>query len=130
MTDALELFTDVQFGAIEVNLIPGQAEDFALAQAEDEHQDEGRVQRLARVPGRLEEPARVIDCPRLELATRSRRAGAGSRHGISKLTEGQIPAIRAASANGETQKDIAARFGVSQMTISLIVRRKYWSHVP
>lgn len=51
MTDALELFADVQFGGIEVNLIPGQAENFALAQAEDEHQDEGRVQRLARVPG-------------------------------------------------------------------------------
>ena len=49
--DPLELFCHVQLGVIEVDLIPGQAEDFSSAQAEDEDQDEGGVQGFARVPG-------------------------------------------------------------------------------
>jgi hypothetical protein len=40
----------VQLDGIEVYLVPGQAEDFTSAQAENEVQDEGRVQGLARVP--------------------------------------------------------------------------------
>ena len=59
MTDALELLTDVQFAAVEVDLFPCEAEDFSPAQAEDEHQDEGGVERFARVPGRFEEPPGV-----------------------------------------------------------------------
>ena len=41
-SDALELFPHVQLAVFEVNLIPGQAEDFTSAQPKDEDQDEGR----------------------------------------------------------------------------------------
>ena len=36
VTDTLKLLPHVQLGVIEVDLIPGQAEDFTPAQAEDE----------------------------------------------------------------------------------------------
>ena len=44
--DPLELLFDVQLGGVEVHVIPGQAEDFAFAQAENEDQDEGGVASL------------------------------------------------------------------------------------
>lgn len=55
----------------------------------------------------------------------------GSNHENSKLTEADIPSIRWLYATGEfTQAQIAARFGVSQILVSLILRRKAWAHVP
>jgi hypothetical protein len=52
----------------------------------------------------------------------------GSR--ISKrLTEADIPHIRARAAAGESQGVIAEDFGVCQQTISHIVRRSTWQHV-
>jgi hypothetical protein len=51
VTHALELFPDVQLGVIEVNLIPGQAEDFTPPQAEDKDQDEGGAERFTGMPG-------------------------------------------------------------------------------
>jgi len=51
MADTLELLADVQLGGVEVDLVPGQAEDFTSAQAEDEDQDEGGVERFTGVPG-------------------------------------------------------------------------------
>jgi hypothetical protein len=53
----------VQLGGVEVHVIPGQAEDFAFAQAEDEDQDEGGVQGFGLVPGRFKEPASIINGP-------------------------------------------------------------------
>ncbi len=47
-----------------------------------------------------------------------------------KLTEGDVRSIRETHSKCEkSQKDIAAEFGVSQMTISEIVRRKKWKHI-
>ena len=43
--DALELLADVQLTRVEVDQLPGEPEDFALAQAQDQNQNEGRVQR-------------------------------------------------------------------------------------
>jgi hypothetical protein len=51
VTDTLKLLPHVQLGSVEVDLIPGQAEDFTPSQAEDEDQDEGRVQRFTGMPG-------------------------------------------------------------------------------
>ena len=51
MPDPLELFCHVQLGLVQVDLFPGQAENFASAQAEDEDQDESGVEGFARVPG-------------------------------------------------------------------------------
>ena len=64
MTDTLKLLSHVQLGRVEVDLIPGQAEDLTPAQAEDEDQDEGRVERFTGMPRGFEEPASVINGPR------------------------------------------------------------------
>ena len=71
VTDALELFSDVQLGVIEVDLIPSQAEYFSPAQAEDEDQDESRVEGFTGMPGRFEEPPGVFYSPGLMLAALS-----------------------------------------------------------
>ncbi len=54
----------------------------------------------------------------------------GEKNGQCKLTAKAVAAIRFAARGGEMQQDISARFGVSPMTVSLIVRRKRWGHVP
>jgi hypothetical protein len=45
----------------------------------------------------------------------------------AKLTEEDVLAIR---ASNETQRDLAARYGVSQVAIYYIKARKTWKHVP
>ena len=47
----------------------------------------------------------------------------------SKLDPDKVRAIRARYAAGESQTAIAPDFGVSQVMVSLIVRRKKWAHV-
>lgn len=54
----------------------------------------------------------------------------GSKHGSAKLHERDIPEIRRLHASGMFQKDIGAKYGVSQVLIGLIVRGKAWKHVP
>lgn len=49
----------------------------------------------------------------------------GARHGMSKLTEADVLAIR--SLQGKlTQAEIAERFGVSKWTVGDIIRRERW----
>ena len=50
----------------------------------------------------------------------------GSRHGQSKLTEGDVLGIKAALARGEMFKDIAARFNVSPGAIYHIRKGDTW----
>lgn len=47
----------------------------------------------------------------------------------SKLTEESVRQIRSEHASGATQKEIAARHGVSQTLVSAVVRRVIWKHV-
>ncbi|MGW2089627.1 helix-turn-helix domain-containing protein [Streptomyces sp. NPDC001880] len=58
------------------------------------------------------------------------RQARGSRRGNNKLTEAQIPEIRARAAAGELQKVLAAEYGVSRPSISRVVNRHGWHHVP
>jgi hypothetical protein len=53
----------------------------------------------------------------------------GERHRNSKLKRDQIKTIRALAKSGVPQRTIATRFKVSQAWISLIVKRRWWSHV-
>lgn len=54
----------------------------------------------------------------------------GERNGHAKLTEATAREVRAAyAAGGTTQRELAARFGVTQMTVSDLVTRKTWAHV-
>ncbi|MGW2594822.1 helix-turn-helix domain-containing protein [Streptomyces sp. NPDC001515] len=58
------------------------------------------------------------------------RQARGTGRRTSKLTEAQIPEIRARAAAGEMQKVLAAEYGVSHPTISRVVSRQGWTHVP
>ncbi|MFD3741090.1 helix-turn-helix domain-containing protein [Streptomyces sp. NPDC058629] len=58
------------------------------------------------------------------------RQARGTGRTSSKLTEEQIPEIRARAAAGEMQKVLAAEYGVSHPTISRVVNRHGWLHVP
>lgn len=54
----------------------------------------------------------------------------GSRHGLAKLSENDVRAIRRLyAAGGCSQQRLARSFGVSQLNISMIVRGKTWTHV-
>lgn len=47
-----------------------------------------------------------------------------------KLSAELVTAIRLARTQGESQRSIARRFGVSQPAISAVVHRRTWRHVP
>jgi hypothetical protein len=49
----------------------------------------------------------------------------GSRHGLSKLTEDDVRAIRQLSRH-TTQGELAKAFGISKWTVGDIIRRKRW----
>lgn len=53
----------------------------------------------------------------------------GSAHPMAKLSEADIPVIRALLDCGVTRTDVGRRFGVHSDTIGLIARRKIWRHV-
>lgn len=51
----------------------------------------------------------------------------GERHGMSKLTETQVLAIRSAYAGGGvSQPDLAARYNVTQANVWAVLHRKTW----
>lgn len=58
-----------------------------------------------------------------------RRNRIGSSHPAAKLTEVQVQDIRRLAAHGVLQRQIAADFGVGQVTVSRIVARKTWAHI-
>lgn len=58
------------------------------------------------------------------------RARIGSAKGQSPLNEHQVAEIRRRAAAGEMQKVLAVEYGVGKMTISRIVNRRTWRHVP
>ena len=53
----------------------------------------------------------------------------GSAHGRAKLSEFEVLEMRARYADGVTQKQLAAEYGVAQVTVGGIIRRKLWHHV-
>lgn len=61
--------------------------------------------------------------------TRKDAVPRGSRCGAARVDEDAVVKIRKMYADGATQKDIAAAFGVWQTTICDIVNRKTWRHV-
>ena len=54
---------------------------------------------------------------------------AGTRHGMSKITEDIVREIRHAWSFGFTQQSIADYFGLSNSHISNIVNYQKWSHI-
>lgn len=54
----------------------------------------------------------------------------GENNSQSVLTTKDVIRLRQLAASGTLQKDIAISFGISKETVSRIVNRKLWSHVP
>jgi len=54
----------------------------------------------------------------------------GQSHPNAVLDDDKVRKIRALAAAGSKQSAIAAQFGVTQASVSLIVRRRTWRHVP
>jgi hypothetical protein len=63
--------------------------------------------------------------PRIDVGDQNR----GSRNGMSKLTETDVIKIKQRIQAGETNKDIAAEFGVNSSTISEIKSGRTWKEV-
>ena len=55
------------------------------------------------------------------------RQSRGGTNGFGKLTEQQVLEIRA--IRGMTRKEIAERYGVTEMNITNIINRKTWKHI-
>lgn len=53
----------------------------------------------------------------------------GARNGFAKLNDERVRHIRELAGAGVRQREIARREGVSDATVSMIVTRKYWSHI-
>lgn len=73
---------------------------------------------------RLGSPADNIDDRRVR-----GRAPRGVNHHSAKLTEDQVREIRRRWTGGEKQTALAERFGITQSSISRIVRGQDWIHV-
>lgn len=53
----------------------------------------------------------------------------GEGHGNAKLTDALVLVIREAYGHGASQSGLARIYGLSVATVSLVVRRKRWTHV-
>jgi hypothetical protein len=82
-------------------------------------------------PSHLFEGTRIENNQDRDSKGRHRSGGPqkGDLHFGAKLKATQIPAIRAASAAGESAASIARRLQVSSKTIGDVLRGKNWSHV-
>jgi DNA-binding MarR family transcriptional regulator len=70
-----------------------------------------------------------VDGPRTNAGVLRRAKGEDNSH--SKLTRDQVRRIRQLYSTGRyTQKELASQFGISSSTISQIVRRVIWKHIP
>lgn len=54
----------------------------------------------------------------------------GSQNDSARVTEQEVALIRKLYAQGVFQVEIGARFGIAQTTVSKIVRRATWGHIP
>ena len=53
----------------------------------------------------------------------------GERNPMATLTEADVERIRSLAEAGKKQKDIARALGITQPTVSKILRRGRWGHV-
>lgn len=73
----------------------------------------------------------MTDCKNKGRYDRTKRPR-GEGHGMSKLTEQEVRAIRKLFSEHErrpTLKDAASKFGISLQSVHRIVTRKNWAHV-
>ena len=54
----------------------------------------------------------------------------GERNGAAVLTEADVLKLRAQAAAGTPQYKLAEQYGLAKTTVSRIVTRKLWAHLP
>lgn len=77
-------------------------------------------------------PAHLFPAPHktnMEDASKKGQMCHGTKHRLAKLTEQDIPKIRAALAAGKSRKVVGRQFGVSESTIRQIAYGLSWAHV-
>jgi hypothetical protein len=74
-------------------------------------------------------PQRIARGERNGAYTHPERISRGTAHGMSKLDDDAVRAIRAAYAGGATLRRLADACNVTQPLIGYIVRRELWRHV-
>lgn len=57
------------------------------------------------------------------------RIAKGTKQHLARMDEQRVLELRARHAAGETQRDLATSFDISQPTVSQIVRRVTWRHI-
>lgn len=60
---------------------------------------------------------------------RKNRCAVGEAHGLSKMTDAQVRAIRRLHSKGILQCEIAERVGVHRAAVSEVIREVTWRHV-
>lgn len=56
-------------------------------------------------------------------------SAAGEQHGLHKLTDNKVRAMRAARRAGESLTSVASRFGVAKSTASQVINARRWRHI-
>jgi hypothetical protein len=91
-----------------------------------------------RMPGRISRgeahwmrrmPERIARGERSGAYTHPERVLRGTAHGMAKLDDDAVRAIRDAYASGATQRRLADLYNVTKALIGYIVRREIWTHV-
>lgn len=62
--------------------------------------------------------------------TRPELLARGERNGSARMTEAKVREIRRRVAEGERRQIVANEFGIAITTVSAIIRRLIWKHVP
>lgn len=68
----------------------------------------------------------IADC----IAKGRFRSHRGENHNLARLTETQVLEIRRLRADGWPHKAIAERFAITTNHVSMICRRRIWTHLP
>lgn len=64
------------------------------------------------------------------LALKTCRRPHGTKHGMAKLTDAKVRALRSEyEPHRTTRDDLAAKYGISKATVNQILMRKTWKHV-
>lgn len=67
-------------------------------------------------------------------ADKKRHGTSFTAHGVlnfwAKLTDSSVREIRQKHTSGVPQKDLATEYGVNRSTMSMLINRKTWVHVP
>jgi hypothetical protein len=68
--------------------------------------------------------------PRCRKCHRRYDGAVGAGNPRAKLTDDKVRKLRALRADGLTYRDLAAEFGISDVSACAAVNRKTWAHVP